>query len=645
MAQDFVKFPMGGGLDRSKASHLSAMEDFYELLNFRPSRDEEGVIEQTPYFTLNKQFDQGTYWGIGAGASGPEGATSRVRGSYDYAPTKRLVLTDFCAWSGTIGALTQCQIFQQSVSVGTGSSLQTGCLMKIGVAATAAITLGQFVEVEIDGATTFKWRINGGAWTSLVTILAGGNTLGSTTITVYFLATSGYTIGWWWKWQRVDQFFEVSSTISNGNYTYQLSYCPHNNDIYFTSPNNGQIFRFEIENASGGGGHMISAGYRPFSGRYVTDFANHLVVAGHSYDATNLGTAATALRVQTAVGWSDRDNFDNFLASDTNEADIKYFSHAFAEIYTNVNKVLGLFVLQNQLYVLLIDSIWRTAYLGLPTVFNFEHFADFNPIGLDGSSFNAATAHYVKAENQVVLFQKNGFHSFNGSSLTNIGLPVGYLNTTTLAIYGATYLSAFKEAYFDLDTYLLCYTFDLNKWYRRAKNFSNQISSLAPNWSGQYLVIGDATRKLLVEDVTWTAQPVYDSAVGTAYATPQFDKHLYSNGNFVVVKEMVGHVYLNIRVVSVSSTYYSTATNCWFNLYYLTLPPRTASLIYPTSATFLGEAWISNHNDGSITTPRVAFRAITFRGIPEGQVAGKPAGQVIVYGIEAEVRGIESVEK
>ena len=51
------------------------------------------------------------------------------------------------------------------------------------------------IEVQMDGSTTFKWRLNGGTWTTLVTITGSAQTLGSTGITVLFSATTGMTIG------------------------------------------------------------------------------------------------------------------------------------------------------------------------------------------------------------------------------------------------------------------------------------------------------------------------------------------------------------------------------------------------------------------------------------------------------------------
>src|SRR5690606_36906739 len=64
------------------------------------------------------------------------------------------------------------------------------------------ITLGNKLEVEVDSASTFKWRVNGGSFTTSVPIAAEVS-LGSGT-KLYFRATSGFTPGDAWEWLRTD---------------------------------------------------------------------------------------------------------------------------------------------------------------------------------------------------------------------------------------------------------------------------------------------------------------------------------------------------------------------------------------------------------------------------------------------------------
>ncbi len=634
MPNDIVNFPMGGGLNRAKASHLSSPDDFYELFNFRPSRDEEGAIEQTPYFTLNKQFDRGTVYV--SGVSTTESSDSRVRGVYSYTPTKRLVVTDFCAWAGVVGSLTQQQIFVQDTSV-TGTDIHGNCLITIGNVTTAAITLGSSIDIEIDGGTTFKWRINGGAYTTGVTILAAGNALGATTITVFFLTTTGFTAGWWWHWTRRDQLLTASAVLTADS-TSQLEFVPYKNNVYFTAPNHCQVFKLVDPGSTPS--YVISAGYQPFTARNLANFGNHLIASG--YNSPTLSSSNALLCKTTGIAWSDRDNFDNFFATDVNEADFFFFPTEFSELNVQFGAVRGIIVLATQLFVVVHDAIWRTPYLGLPTVFNFEKAVDFMSAGY--TQFSTAipgpgpTVYCI--DNAAVLFSVGGLVLFDGTNLRNIGGSVAYLFNETAQPSGYAYLSAYDELYIDLggNSGLVVWQRTTNRWHRRAKDFTGVLSCLGTTWEERCLLVGDRDRKLLAEDVTWTAQPVFDTTAGTLYATPLFTKHLTNAGSFSKTKETTGFTTVAAAVTSVSSTYYSSTTNL------RVITPTTVSAAMPSAITSVDE-WDLGNADMSMTGPRFAFRAFTMELNASGTVNGKPPGQLVVYGLEVTIRGFHAVER
>ena len=641
MANQVVNFPMSGGLDRSTSSHLSKMEDFYELLNFRPSRDKKGVIEQTPYWKLDHQFAQIT---INTGAGNvTESSSCRIRGMFDYGVTKRLLVTDYSVRAGTIGALTAQQCFRQVAVVGSGTvpTAQTGCHITIGNVTTAAVALGSTIDVEIDGATTFRWRVNGGAWTSLVAITTTGVTLGATTITVWFLATTGFTIGHRWEWKRTDQINEATETNAGAVGVLQTHFVLYENNVYFTATNTGQIWKLVLP--ASGLSYVISAGYRPIYGKYLANFSNHLVVSSFTTNPTY--NPALLLSANTAVAWSDRDNFDNFIALDTNEADIYYFPVLFSNEVTTFPLIYGLQTINNQLYVFIGREIWRTSYLGLPIVFNFEKVLDFQTT-TDANT--TARLEVYNVENGVVLFNHNGFYFFNGNEFKNIGAPVSYLlRTTGFEVWSYTYLPGFKEFYLASNVALFCYQFETGLWHRRAFEVGSSLPAFAVNFVGTVLYIGNADRSLYVEDTAWTGQPVYDSATYTAYTTPKFTKHLFTNGSLFRVKECMGLLMPVASVTTTSATYYTTDANLKLDIYSINSTPTTIEHdIAALSATMdTGATWQTSNENGFISFPRSAFRGIAFEGRVTTATAAKPPGQLIVYGLEVEMRDIQESDK
>ena len=644
MANQVVNFPMSGGLDRSTSSHLSKVEDFYELLNFRPSRDQNGVIEQTPYWKLDHQFAAISI-NTGAGTI-TESSTSRVVGTFDYASAKRLMLTDYSVRAGTIGALAAQQVFRQAASVGTGTSQQTGCHITIGNITTAAIALGSTIDIVIDGATTFKWRINGGAFTTLVPITTSGVALGATTITAWFLTATGFTIGWQWEWKRTDQINETTETLTGTSSNhYQAQFVMYENNVYFRAINTPQIWKLVLP--SSGLSYVISAGYRPIYGKTLENFANHLVVTGF-FTNTAYDTDLT-LKSNTCVAWSDRDNFDNFLATDTNEADVFYFSSEFSDPVTPYTRIQGSAVMNKQLYIFLSDSIWSTSYLGLPTVFNFEKILDFQilPRSNVGVSNPSPCPVVYKVTDGVVLFNVSGFYFYNGSTLQNIGAQISYLIPSYYTPITYTYLSGYRELYIADSVNLLCYQFDTRLWHRRAFEVDGSVGFMSTNWNGTVLYMGRGTRQLFVEDIAWTGQPVYDSTTYTAYTTPKFTKHLFTNGSLFRVKECMGNLMPVASVTTASATYYTTDASLKLDIYSINSTPTTIEHdIAALSATMdTGATWQTSNENGFISFPRSAFRGIAFEGRVTTATAAKPPGQLIVYGLEVEMRDIQESDK
>lgn len=631
MPDSTVTFPMGGGLNRSVASHLSDPEDFWELLNFRPSRDEKGAVELTPRFRLLQQFSAGTVWN--GSTSVAESSTASVRGVYYYGTNQMLAVTEYSVRAGTAGSTTQQQVYQQSVSVGTGTTQQTGCHLQINSLGSLGIALGSSLDVEIDAATTFKWRKNGGAWTTGVAI-ANSVSIDSGNATVFFLTTTGFTVGHWWKWTRTDSLFLTA--FSTPGAPRQASFVPYEGKVYFINGNVPDVWK--LDNNPAGETYVISAGYRPFAARHLTSFANHLIAVGYYFNPTYNGDAL--LSWNTGIAWSDRDNFDNFLATDTNEADVFYFPKVLS--YSTTSYVVVAHEINGRLYVVLNNAIWSTTYLGLPTVFNFEHFV------WTGLNYQSAATEQTAFPlgNFIAVVNDNGIYFFDGVNLRNVGAPVMHKLTAAGGFGGAVWLQNSNEFCFLTPSQTLIYQLETGLWYSRGTSFADTQYCLGADYDGRSLLVGSISRNIHIEDYGMQSSPANDASSGASLVTATITKHLFHGDSFLKVKELLGLIYAHVQTSSSpSSTYYSTVANAWLKLYYRIITPTTLQVGMPSSATDASLTWKTTNNFEDLSGPRVAFRGIALELQAYGNDSGKPPMGVLVYGIEAAVRGYEKVEK
>ena len=269
--------------------------------------------------------------------------------------------------------------------------------------------------------------------------------------------------------------------------------------------------------------YVISAGYRPFGARYIASFANHLIAVGYYSNPTYNLDAPIALA--SAVGWSDRDNFDNFIANDVNEADIFYFPHVVANPFTsNVSNVLLAHEINGRLFVVLDNAIWVTSYLGLPVVFNFEHFVW------------TGTTNARALGNVIGLFNRDDIFLFDGNTLQNLpGLHLSYPNNI---IYDAMWLQGAQEFCFITTSFAHFYQIPTRRWYTRNISIDTTYGPLlkcSKDFTGDRVLMFGTSYMVYVDDTSSGLQHVYDSAFVTAYGTAKMTKHVFHGGSFLHV--------------------------------------------------------------------------------------------------------------
>lgn len=604
-----VPLSFSKGLDRSIAALRADKGTFYDLLNFKQDPSVFGRLVQTPYFYQSSQATQGTYWDGAAPATEP--TTSSVR-----MITQDFIMTDYVIES-TGG--TQRQVFYQT-TVPAGVSIYTGCFLVINSTSSLAITLGSTLDVEMTGAAAFRWRKNGGGWTAGVPSTAGVN-IDSGNATLYFLANTGFAGTETWAWTRTDRSLDDSSS-RNVRPAQQTLY---KGNIYFTNCNDRIMVAYDT--------YAISAGYRPIYGTYLTFFDDHMIIGGYS---TTPISVSNATRART-VGWSDKGDVNNFIATDTNEADTYTLPQLnnFDTLGSSaiLCPIVGVFILNATLYVATRTEIYYTAALGMPLVFSFQKLVD-SLFAVDYTTSYQTTT--VQANGGVYFLTEDDILFFDGATFKQVGraiVPVA--NQGSFALYpdlSMMYYDRFAQelVIFNYAAKLLfVYQEVYGTWYTRSASFLKDPTCM---FADGLLFLGTASRKVLCSDDTWTSQPVYDAAVGTAYATPKITSQLFGE-QLRYVKEF-SSVYVGAVVYDVSTTYYSTGANLQVKLYWYIVDD---GILYGTALTESSATWVETNADGMISFPRVAYRAAAVEVQLAGLVTGKPPGQLYVSAIEPQI--------
>ena len=396
--QSYTRIP-NGGFDRSFESHVMGPDKWYDLLNFEPV---VGALRQTK--PIVQKFALTHLTG--------ESVDSQVRFidiiRDNNASLRYLILNETNARyvnPSATGTQTLLPCILQ-INVPNNATATGYCLMS-GYNSTDFAADGDNIEVTIDAATTFKWRRNGGAYTTGVAI-ANGVAVGANGLKLYFNATSGFTIGDTWKWQRYNTIPYSGAISSTANFAY--SRCFYNTDAYV-----GGVGRCVLRVRDG---FITSVGYNRVYGKYVGIYQNHLVVAHFGQGVYNGSTGvADPFDAKTSpfvVAWSDLDNPDQFFVTSVNETD--QYAMPYNEYPDGINQgITGMGLLGRTWYIYLSDSMSTMDYVGLPKVMQIL------PAFPVGSIFQSGL---VVTKNGHYFIARDNVYFFDGTRPQPIGDPV-----------------------------------------------------------------------------------------------------------------------------------------------------------------------------------------------------------------------------
>lgn len=241
----------------------------------------------------------------------------------------------------------------------------TGECLLYGFNSTDFSAQGDNIDVEIVTASTFRWRRNGGSWSSSLPI-QGETAIGGNGLYVAFQAQgaltdySNYTPGnkWTWAYASLPNTALVPSTAK-----FSYSSDTYGRDLYI-----GGVARniMRLRN-----GFLTSVGYSRVYGMHVAVFFGHLFVSQFAQAGTTISDPYDAKTTPFVVGWSHLNNPDQFYNTLINEADQKALpQQQFSEL--SALGITGMAPWRSLLYVFLADAVWTFQYTGLPNVFQIS---------------------------------------------------------------------------------------------------------------------------------------------------------------------------------------------------------------------------------------------------------------------------------
>lgn len=581
------------GIDRSIAPLLADRASFYTLRNLRQSFEQRGLIEQTPYWYAT-QFNAGTYYNAG---SQTEPSTSAVR---LVAPD--LLVTDYVC-RGPSGQL---QVFYQACDNSTETDIHFGCRVVINDLSALAITLGSTLEIDIDAATTFRWRKNGGAYTSGVAITTTGVDIDGGNATVYFLVATGHTVGTTWTWTRTDASFADAT----GTFEYPLEYTYYKGDLYFNSVDDRMMMMTEDDD---GDAYVISVGYRPVVGSYFTFFDDHLVLTWFRRGTTGW----TGTERHDVIGWSDKNDIHNFIPTDVNEADEYKLPNLskLDDVDAADSYLMGVVVMNNTCYAFTNNEVYLSPALGLPLVFSWQKLMDTKLTGTYSS--------VVKAEQGAYVIGYDDVFFFDGASMRSVGAAViqGTDNNNFEGSFGAWDFVR-QELNIVLGTLLFVYQQKWDTWYVREVDFSNNDEPVTAIAAYSDVVLGGVSRKRFQEDTIGAQVPAFDSTNGTVFAEPYLITQAFGKDLATVKSMSAAYLGATVDATGVLTANYTTSTGVVFQLSYWVM--NNGALINVSEVIPTGATYATSNSDGTISFPPFSFRAVAMALEVQGTAAKPP---------------------
>lgn len=398
-AQHFIR-NLYRGLNQSFGRHQLAEGEVWNNLNFRPNR---GKLTVTPalydWFNLTNLTDESSQTSI---------KLIRVIRNLNEQLRYLIINHKTARFVDPTNTATQVQIPVIVQTAKPNNDGVTGECLLYGFNVTDFAATNDEIEVEIQTATTFRWRRNAGSWTSGVTI-APEVALGSNGLKVSFQDDDGYTAADVWKWKRSNVHPYTGADATTDKFPFSVDF--YNKDTYI-----GGIERNVMRVRDD---FLTSVGYSRVYGKYVSVFQNHLFVGQYAagvYDGVlGIKDGYVAARTPFVVGWSHLSNPDQFFSTDINEADEYEFPQQAAGDFSYLG-ITGQGELNDRFFVYLPTSIKVGTYVGLPTVmqWNTAHPSVGNlfPAGL----VKSAKGHYFIATDDIYFF--------NGIELKGVGQKV-----------------------------------------------------------------------------------------------------------------------------------------------------------------------------------------------------------------------------
>ncbi len=383
-------------------------------------------------------------------------------------------------------------------------------------------------------------------------------------------------------------------------------------------------------------GVVVSAGYRPVFCSYICAFGNHLIALGYALTAATVGKDSTTL----VVGNSDVNDYNNFIATDTNEADTN--SLPVNEDGTNSQSmILGGFVQNQQLYVLTNYGLFFTPSFGLPVVFSFQRY-----INLVSNLSAANTFSVCSAQDNVYIVTEQRLYRFSGGTLSEIGVKIApFFQSSTVPSVPTTlltfYNSVSREFMFYRNEILYVFQETIECFYRRPASFADAASCLGACLTGgftYYTHFGAANLSLYVEDLNFSRSPAKDESSGTAFATRKCTLHAETGNDIVLTKE-ISEVSVAADVdSSVSSSNYSSDANTQIQLaWYISKIGVPVTRVTSTSA-----VWTSVALTNNLSFPRTSYNAINLQLELNGLDGTKPAGRIYLAAVNITKRTNET---
>jgi hypothetical protein len=388
------------GVNQLVGRHQLEEGECYNLLNFRPSN---GKLQVTPPLII---------WFALSTLTGESGASQikllklvrNLNGLLRY-----LIINHKTArFVDPTSTATQTQIpIVLQTKKANNTTVYGECLL-YGFNVTDFAATSDYIEVEIQTATTFRWNRNGGAWNS-DNVIASEVALGINGLKVSFQETDGYTAGNLWRWTRSWNHPYTGADAGTANFPFSTAV--YNKDIYVGGLERN-IMRVRDD-------FLTSVGYTRAYGKHVCVFQNHLFVSQYAagvYDgALGVADGYVAATTPFTVGWSHRENPDQFFFTDVNEADEYSFPQQAAQDWSNLG-ITGMGELNDNLFVYLPDSVKVGVYTGLPTVMRFR---TVHPgIG------NLFPAGLVIGNNGHYFISRSDVYCFDGLQFKSIGAKV-----------------------------------------------------------------------------------------------------------------------------------------------------------------------------------------------------------------------------